>query len=230
MTTDRDPSAPTDRTEAAPVDVGRLAHDVANSITSMAAFAHLIRTDVRLPADLQRQAELLVAESDRLVAMVDRLVAVARGRASASPAQAGEARPRAEATPAAAAGARPARVLVVDDEPSIRDFLGRVLERSGHTVVLCGSGREALDAVAAEPPDAVLCDHRMAGMDGTAFHEAVVAIAPQLGRRFVFMSGDTVNPNLREFAAARGVRLLAKPFDIATVTATVTALLGDEPA
>ena len=233
MTSDRDPVPGTPPTEPTAADVSRLAHDVANSITSMAAFAHLVRTDPRLPTDLQRQADLLVAESDRLVAMVDELVAVARGKATgAARSDVATAAPPTSPAPTRVRDASPraARVLVVDDEPSIRDFLGRVLERSGHTVVLCGSGREAVDAVAADPPDAILCDHRMAGMDGTAFHEAVVAIAPHLAHRFAFMSGDTVNPDLREFAASRGARLLAKPFDIATVTAMVSALLGDEPA
>lgn len=236
MTSDRDPASRTQPPDSAAVDVSRLAHDVANSITSVAAFAHLVRTDSRLPADLQRQADLLVSESERLASMMDTLVGLARGRASALAPSAGPTEVAVDATPSAAApneqapaGTRPARVLVVDDEPSIRDFLGRVLERSGHTVVLCGSGREALDAVAADPPDAILCDHRMTGMDGMTFHEAVVAIAPQLGRRFAFMTGDVTNPSLREFAETRGVRLLGKPFDIATVTGTVSALLEDEP-
>ena len=60
-------------------------------------------------------------------------------------------------------------------------------------------------------------------MTGTEFHAAVVAIDPALGRRFAFMSGDVLNPELREFATARGVQLLAKPFDIATVDAIVRA-------
>lgn len=236
MTSDRDPTSGTQRSQPSGVDIGRLAHDVANSITSIAAFAHLLRTDPRLPADLQRQADLLVAESDRLVALVDRLVAAGRANASAGRAVTADvASPtppsdRPARTPTGDAASRSARVLVVDDEPSIRDFLGRVLQRSGHTVVQSSSGREAIDAVGADPPDAILCDHRMAGMDGTAFHDAVVAIAPQLGGRFAFMSGDVLNPDLRAFAAARGARLLGKPFDIAAVTATVTALLGDDPA
>ena len=79
-------------------------------------------------------------------------------------------------------------------------------------------------------PDAVLCDHRMAGMSGTEFHDAVAAADPELGRRFAFMSGDVLNPELREFATARGILLLAKPFDIATVGRTVAALIGSKPA
>ena len=125
---------------------------------------------------------------------------------------------------------RAGRILVLDDEPSIRDFLGRVLARSGYEPVLAATGDTALDAIRADPPDAILCDHRMAGMSGTEFHAAVVAIAPALGRRFAFMSGDVLNGELQAFATEKGVQLMAKPFDIASVGETVRRLLRDAPA
>ncbi|HEY7131118.1 MAG TPA: ATP-binding protein, partial [Candidatus Limnocylindrales bacterium] len=127
------------------------------------------------------------------------------------------------------AAARP-RILVLDDELAIRDFLGRVLARAGYEPVLAASGDEALAIVRSNPPAAVLCDHRMAGMSGTAFQAAVAALDPKLGRRFAFMSGDVLNPELRTFATEHGVHLLAKPFDISTVDETVRALLATPPA
>ena len=66
----------------------------------------------------------------------------------------------------------------------------------------------------------------MAGMSGTEFHTHVAAIDPLLGRRFAFMSGDVLNPELLDFATERGVQLLAKPFDIATVGTMVSRLLA----
>jgi PAS domain S-box-containing protein len=126
--------------------------------------------------------------------------------------------------------ARPTRVLVLDDEPSIRDFLGRVLVRAGYEPVIAATGAAALAEIRRDPPDAILCDHRMAGMSGTEFHDAVSAISPALGRRFAFMSGDVLNPELHEFAVTRGVQLLAKPFDIAAVASIVAALVAVEPA
>jgi CheY-like chemotaxis protein len=132
----------------------------------------------------------------------------------------------AAAPPDEAAGAPP-RILVLDDEPSIREFLARTLVRYGYEPVLAGDGPAALEIVRSDPPAAILCDHRMAGMSGTEFHAAVGAIAPELSRRFAFMSGDVLNPELREFAAARGVHLLAKPFDLSTVQMVVGALLEE---
>jgi PAS domain S-box-containing protein len=125
---------------------------------------------------------------------------------------------------------RPMRVLVLDDETAIREFLGRALRRAGYEPLLAPTGAEALEMIRHESPDAILCDHRMAGMNGTEFHDAVAATDSELSRRFAFMSGDVLNPELREFATARGILLLAKPFDIATVGRTVAALLGSDPA
>ncbi len=149
------------------------------------------------------------------------LPAAGAARAAATP-------PLVVAAPAAgraAATGRPARILVLDDEPSIRDFLGRVLARHGYDPVLAASGTVALDIVRSDPPDAILCDHRMASMSGTDFHAAVRAIDPDLAGRFAFMTGDVLNPDLRRFATEHGVHLLAKPFDIATVGETVRTLL-----
>ena len=122
------------------------------------------------------------------------------------------------------------RVLVLDDEPAIREFLGRALRRAGYEPILAPTGPAALEMIDDEQPDAILCDHRMAGMSGTEFHDAVAAAAPALAQRFAFMSGDVLNPELKEFATSRGILLLAKPFDIATVGRTVATLLGSKPA
>jgi PAS domain S-box-containing protein len=127
------------------------------------------------------------------------------------------------------APAEPTRVLVLDDEPSIREFLSRALRRYGYEPVLAGSGPAALEIIRTAPPAAILCDHRMAGMSGTEFHDEVSRIAPDLAPRFAFMSGDVLNPELQSFAQARGVHLLAKPFDLATVEAIVSTLLAEAP-
>jgi CheY-like chemotaxis protein len=215
--------------EPDPPRVRRLVHDLNNSMTSIIAFAHLLATDGDLPEGLRRQAGLLVAESGRLRALVDELIGLRPepGGLTAG----GDAATGTPDTPRTdPPSARGRRVLVVDDEGSIRDVLARVLARAGHEAVLCESGRQGVEIVAADPPDAILCDHRMAGMDGTAFHDQVVRLAPHLARRFAFMSGDVENEALVEFAAERRALLLGKPFDIAAVTATVETLLREVPA
>jgi CheY-like chemotaxis protein len=117
------------------------------------------------------------------------------------------------------------RVLILDDERSIGMLLEKWLRTSGYAPTVAGSGAEAVELVRETRFDAVLCDHRMAGMAGTEVFDAIVAIRPELERRFVFMSGDVLNPELQEFVRRRGVGLLAKPFDRETVRHTLEAVL-----
>lgn len=124
------------------------------------------------------------------------------------------------------ASGRRKRVLVLDDEPSIRRFLAKALQNAGYEAVLASDGREALAILGEGSVDAMMCDHRMAGMTGTQVFEAAVAIRPELAGRFVFMSGDVLNPELRDFAAAYGIGLLAKPFDLDSIGRTVRELVS----
>ncbi len=122
----------------------------------------------------------------------------------------------------------PARVLVVDDEPAIRRLLAKALTNAGWVAVVAEDGRQAVERVRAGSFDAVLCDHRLDGMSGADVHAAVVAIRPHLAGRFVLMSGDVSDPELRAFAAPRGIELLAKPFALEAVTAAVRSVLSRE--
>ena len=58
-------------------------------------------------------------------------------------------------------------------------------------------------------------------MTGIDAYEAAVAIQPALAERWIFMSGDVLNPDLDAFAEARSIPIIAKPFDLATVTAAI---------
>src|SRR5881397_1101734 len=61
------------------------------------------------------------------------------------------------------------RVLIVDDEPGLRQSLGLLLTDAGYSVVAEQTGRRALERAAAETFDLVLCDVRMPEMDGLTF-------------------------------------------------------------
>jgi CheY-like chemotaxis protein len=118
------------------------------------------------------------------------------------------------------------RVLALDDEPSIRAFLRKALNAAGMECFVFQDGAQALDGLRDIPFDVMLIDHRMAGMSGTEFYEAAVNFRPELTERAVFMSGDVLNPDLQGFATQRGIRLLAKPFDIDAVIRVVREVLA----
>src|SRR5437762_13513012 len=67
------------------------------------------------------------------------------------------------------------RVLVVDDEPGLRQSLGLLLSDAGYEVAAEGDGSRALERALAETFDLVLCDVRMPDMDGLAFLRAYKA-------------------------------------------------------
>jgi CheY-like chemotaxis protein len=58
------------------------------------------------------------------------------------------------------------KILVIDDEPSIRDLLDRLLRRKGYDVVLAESGRKGLELFRRERPDVIVLDLKMPEMDG----------------------------------------------------------------
>ena len=60
------------------------------------------------------------------------------------------------------------KILVIDDEPSIRNLLDTLLTRKGYTVVLADGGQKGLELLRREHPDAVVLDLKMPEMDGIA--------------------------------------------------------------
>lgn len=61
---------------------------------------------------------------------------------------------------------QPATLLIVDDEPQVRKLLETLLQHEGYQTLTAGSGEEALQLVAQQPPDLILLDIMMPGMDG----------------------------------------------------------------
>ena len=151
----------------------------------------------------------------------------AEARSAASIAQpsalpaAGPIEPRAVAREPEASPTARSRILALDDEPSIRAFLKKVLASAGMDCDPYQDGAQALEGLRDTTYDVMLIDHRMPGMSGTEFYDAAIESRPELARRAVFMSGDVLNPDLRGFATKRGIRLLAKPFDIDAVIRVV---------
>jgi len=70
-------------------------------------------------------------------------------------------------------GMKEGRVLVVDDEPMVRETLGQVLTDEGYVVDLAVDGETALERVHAARPDAILLDLMMPGMNGRQFLQAL---------------------------------------------------------
>jgi DNA-binding response OmpR family regulator len=68
----------------------------------------------------------------------------------------------------AEAPAATGRILVVDDDPTVSDVVARYLRREGYEVTLAGDGLVALEMAAAQPPNLVVLDIMLPGLDGLA--------------------------------------------------------------
>ena len=105
-----------------------------------------------------------------------------------------------------------ADILVVDDEADIRDMLTEILTGARHRVVAVGSGREALQRLAAGHYDVIFTDMRMPELDGRALYREIELRWPDQAERVVFVTGDTLTANLRDFVKETGRPVIEKPF------------------
>ncbi len=117
-------------------------------------------------------------------------------------------------------------VLVVEDEPAVRDLVRQALERAGHRVLAAADGLDALTVARAHagPIDVVVSDVVMPRMSGREMAAELLRARPEL--RFLFISGypdDAGDP--RDFVGAAG-DFLAKPFSPPLLVERVQALLG----
>jgi CheY-like chemotaxis protein len=117
-------------------------------------------------------------------------------------------------------------ILVVDDDPAIRDVVADILEMSDYRVTTASNGVEALDRIRSEPPAAVLLDLMMPVMDGWEFLERCRRRRPcaQLPVAVMSAAHDAA------WAARKlGVQAyLTKPFELDAVLAVVDRLAGEE--
>jgi DNA-binding response OmpR family regulator len=103
--------------------------------------------------------------------------------------------------------ARSYKVLVVEDDASIREALCDVLRLAGHEPSGAEHGKAGLDEVAKEVPDVILLDLRMPVMNGIEF---LRAIAPKKLRSRIIVL--TANP--QDLPPGMNVPMLAKPYDV----------------
>ncbi|MGE3174262.1 MAG: ATP-binding protein [Planctomycetota bacterium] len=126
------------------------------------------------------------------------------------------AEPQLQATTATAEAPAPAgarRMLVVDDEPTIRAALRSHGERLGWTMILQPSAEAALRHLEQHEVDVVLCDLRMPGLGGAGFYGEVRRLRPQLLPRCMFFTGDLASAEAVAFARELESPLIPKPFD-----------------
>src|ERR1700752_2319533 len=115
------------------------------------------------------------------------------------------------------------RVVVIDDEPAIRDSLRMILEYEDYQFVGAASGQEALDIVRRERPDIVLLDIKMPGMDGMEVLRTLPALDE--GLAVIMLAGHGTPATPVEAIRSGAIDFLDKPLSSERVIVTLRNVL-----
>ena len=130
-----------------------------------------------------------------------------------------------------AVGHRTGMILVVDDDPDVRDVVELVLKDEGHAIAVAADGASALELIMRRKirPDLILTDFNLPnGMDGVQFARRVQQVQGRV-IPVIILTGDISTVALREISAEHCVQL-NKPVKLAELTATIQRLLPPDPA
>lgn len=118
-----------------------------------------------------------------------------------------------------------ARILVVDDEPSLRRTFERALRPMGYEVVSVGDAHLAYELLDATEHDLVLLDIHLPGLAGDALYLALIRRWPRLVGRVVLMTGDPGVLDRDWPAELRSCPVLLKPFGLEALQRSVAQAL-----
>ena len=117
-------------------------------------------------------------------------------------------------------------ILLVEDDPALREMAGVLLQRLGYTVLSAASGIEALSLLNAHQPghiDLLFTDFVMPQMNGKELAERVHAISPHT--RTLFTTAHTANATLHQSVLNQDVKMLQKPFTPAALAQKLREVL-----
>ena len=112
------------------------------------------------------------------------------------------------------------RILLVDDEPSIRQAFATLLMRDGYVVEVASSGEAAERTLGEKQIDCLILDYRIPDVRGDLLFEYAHSVQPHLKERTIFITGD-IAASTHATLQATGCPVLLKPFDIEELSAAV---------
>lgn len=116
------------------------------------------------------------------------------------------------------------RILLAEDDDSLRAFLGRALERAGYHVTACEDGDQALLALEGGRFDLLLTDIVMPGVDG--IEVARQAAARDADMRIMFITGFAAVALAAGSRAPAGAKVLSKPVHLREIVAEVERMVA----
>jgi len=104
--------------------------------------------------------------------------------------------------------------LIIEDDADARAILAKALVAARFDTVTVGDGREALRILAREDFAVILSDLNMPELDGRKLYAFLEKNMPDARRRVIFVTGETGNPDTREFLEGTGQPFLSKPVEL----------------
>lgn len=118
------------------------------------------------------------------------------------------------------------RILIAEDDDSLRGFLERALKRAGYSVVSYANGLEAYQHLQEEPFTLLLTDIVMPEMDGIELARLAGELDPQL--KIMFITGFAAVTLNTEAPALQDAKVLSKPFHLRDLVSEVDRLLAGD--
>ena len=118
------------------------------------------------------------------------------------------------------------KALVLDDEEIVLDLLADTLSGFGFEVHRCSSAEEALERISLLGYELIISDIKMPGLGGMGFYREVERIKPEVLKNIMFISGDSMCAETREFLNATGNPSLKKPFSIDDLSEAVAKMVS----
>ena len=116
-------------------------------------------------------------------------------------------------------------ILLVDDEPNVREMLRQMLEMGGFDVIEAEDGLDALDKLEDIVPDVMILDVMMPHLDGVSVCKQLRADAEFVSLPIIMLSGKTQQKAVQEGLAAGANRYLRKPITVEELIQNVRELL-----
>lgn len=120
-----------------------------------------------------------------------------------------------------------AKILIVDDEPEIRQLLSEELTEYGHKAETAESVGEALYRIQKGKYDLIILDIKLRGMSGVELYQFMEKMPGSLMKRIIFITGDAMGPDTKKFLKKTKAPYIAKPFTMEQVARAINRLLAE---
>ena len=119
-----------------------------------------------------------------------------------------------------------ARILVVDDDTIVQQFLTEILSEEEHEVEIIDNGDDTLERLESEDYDVILLDVKLPGMSGIEIYKHLQKKAKPLARRVIFITGDVMGKETMAFLSRTRASYITKPFDAEKLKKDIRRMLN----